>query len=127
MTDLSRELEDVFAHRFSNSVDALSGVTTRLTLSCHQVSAIPSNRMDYILTSFKCIIVTTRPLVLTLLWERLRSSEEGDVSRTISSPVQTLLQASTDSAIKSLKILTVLRDQNLLGSSSHASIDMYRC
>lgn len=37
MTDLSRELEDVFAHRFRNSVDALSGVTTRLTLSCHSV------------------------------------------------------------------------------------------
>ncbi|KAB8235289.1 putative C6 transcription factor [Aspergillus alliaceus] len=97
MTDLSRELDDVFAHRFSNSVDALSGVTTRLTLSCHQ-----------------CIIVTTRPLVLTLLWERLNCFEEGDVFRTLSSPVQTLLEASTDSAIKSLRILIALRDQNLL-------------
>lgn len=37
MTDLSRELEDVFSHRFRNSLDALSGVTTRLTLSCHSV------------------------------------------------------------------------------------------
>lgn len=37
MTDVSRELEDVFAHRFNNSVDAISGVTTRLTLSCHLV------------------------------------------------------------------------------------------
>ena len=37
VTDLSRDLEDVFAHRFRNSVDALSGVTTRLTLSCHSV------------------------------------------------------------------------------------------
>lgn len=37
MTDLSRELENVFAHRFQNSVDAISGVTTRLTLSCHLV------------------------------------------------------------------------------------------
>ncbi|RMZ46136.1 C6 transcription factor [Aspergillus flavus] len=97
MTDLSRELEDVFAHRFSNSVESLSSVTTRLTLSCHQ-----------------CIIVTTRPLVLALLWERLSCFEQGEVFRTLSSPVQTLLHASTDSALKSLRILTALRDQNLL-------------
>lgn len=42
MTDLSHELEDVFAHRFRNSVDALSGVTTRLTLSCHSVCPVSS-------------------------------------------------------------------------------------
>lgn len=35
--NLSRELEEVFAHRFKSSVDTLSGVTTRLTLSCHLV------------------------------------------------------------------------------------------
>jgi hypothetical protein len=40
MTELSRELEDVFAHRFSNSVDAPSGMTTRLTLSCHLVREV---------------------------------------------------------------------------------------
>ncbi|KAF9885860.1 hypothetical protein FE257_012332 [Aspergillus nanangensis] len=97
MTDLSQELEVVFAHRFSDSVDALSGVTTRLTLSCHL-----------------CIIVTTRPLVLSLLWERLNCLEEGDTFRTLSSPVQTILQAAIDSAVKSLKILIALRDQNLL-------------
>ncbi|KAH8432764.1 putative C6 transcription factor [Aspergillus melleus] len=97
MTELSRELEEVFAHRFSNSVDALSGVTTRLTLSCHL-----------------CIIVTTRPLVLSLLWERLSCFEEGDVFRTLSSPVRTLLEACTDSATKSLRILSALRDQNIL-------------
>ncbi|KAE8335674.1 hypothetical protein BDV24DRAFT_171115 [Aspergillus arachidicola] len=99
MTDLSRELENVFAHRFSNSVESLSSVTTRLTLSCHQ-----------------CIIVTTRPLVLALLWERLSCFEQGEAFRTLSSPVQTLLHASTDSALKSLRILTALRDQNLLGT-----------
>lgn len=37
MDALTGELEDVCARRFSNSVDALSGVTTRLTLSCHSV------------------------------------------------------------------------------------------
>lgn len=43
VADLSRELQDVFAHRFKSSVDALSGVITRLTLSCHAVMlfAIP--------------------------------------------------------------------------------------
>ncbi|OJJ94763.1 hypothetical protein ASPACDRAFT_127913 [Aspergillus aculeatus ATCC 16872] len=97
MSDLSRELDEVFSNRFANSVDALSGVTTRLTLSCHL-----------------CIIVTTRPLVLSLLWERLSCYEEGAEFRTLSSPVQTLLQACIDSAVKSLKILSALRDQNLL-------------
>lgn len=38
MDALTGELEDVCARRFSNSIDALSGVTTRLTLSCHSVS-----------------------------------------------------------------------------------------
>ncbi|PKX89235.1 putative C6 transcription factor [Aspergillus novofumigatus IBT 16806] len=99
MTDLSRELEEVFAHRFSSSVDALSGVTTRLTLSCHS-----------------CIIVTARPLILSLLWERLSCFQEGDVFRSLSSPVRTLIQACIDSALRSLKILTALRDQNLLES-----------
>ncbi|PYH88464.1 C6 transcription factor [Aspergillus ellipticus CBS 707.79] len=97
MTNLSRELDEVFSHRFASSVDALSGVTTRLTLSCHL-----------------CIIVTTRPLVLSLLWERLSCFEAGTEFRTLSPPVQALLQACTDSALKSLRILTALRDQNLL-------------
>ncbi|RHZ66765.1 putative C6 transcription factor [Aspergillus thermomutatus] len=99
MTDLSRELEEVFAHRFSSSVDTLSGVTTRLTLSCHS-----------------CIIVTARPLILSLLWERLSCFEEGDVFRSLSSPVRTLIQACIDSSLRSLKILTALRDQNILES-----------
>ncbi|KAK1148168.1 hypothetical protein N8T08_010812 [Aspergillus melleus] len=62
----------------------------------------------------QCIIVTTRPLVLSLLWERLSCFEEGDVFRTLSSPVRTLLEACTDSATKSLRILSALRDQNIL-------------
>ncbi|RJE27523.1 hypothetical protein PHISCL_00109 [Aspergillus sclerotialis] len=99
MTDLSRELDDVFAHRFRNSVDALSGVTTRLTLSCHS-----------------CIIVTIRPLILSLLWDRITSFEEGEPFRTLSGPVQTLVEACIDSATKSLKILTALRDHHLLES-----------
>ncbi|GJP88391.1 transcriptional regulator family: Fungal Specific TF [Aspergillus niger] len=97
MTTLSQELDEVFTNRFANSVDSLSGVTTRLTLSCHL-----------------CIIVTTRPLVLSLLWERLGCFEAGTEFRTLSPPVQALLQACIDSATKSLRILTALRDQNLL-------------
>ncbi|OJJ79766.1 putative C6 transcription factor [Aspergillus glaucus CBS 516.65] len=99
MTDLSRELENVFAHRFQNSVDAISGVTTRLTLSCHL-----------------CIIVTVRPLILSLLWERLSCHENGDSLRPLSAPVRTIVQSCIDSAIKSLRLLTALRNQNLLES-----------
>ena len=40
MDALTGELEDVCARKFSNSVDAISGVTTRLTLSCHSVSML---------------------------------------------------------------------------------------
>ncbi|KAM0094643.1 hypothetical protein ACP6JD_001911 [Aspergillus fumigatus] len=110
MSDLSRELEEVFAHRFSSSVDTLSGVTTRLTLSCH---------------SKQCIIVTARPLILSLLWERLSCFEEGDVFRSLSAPIRTLIQACIDSALRSLKILTALRDQNLLGTlPDHSYRDM---
>lgn len=56
-----------------------------------------------------------RPLILSLLWERLASFEDGDGFRTLSAPVQTLVEACVDSATKSLKILTALRDHNLLG------------
>lgn len=63
----------------------------------------------------QCIIVTIRPLILNLLWERLTCFEEGDTFRTLSAPVQTLIEACIDSAVKSLKILTALRDHNLLG------------
>jgi hypothetical protein len=63
----------------------------------------------------QCIIVTARPLILSLLWERLSCFQEGDVFRSLSSPVRTLIQACIDSALRSLKILTALRDQNLLG------------
>ncbi|PLB34900.1 putative C6 transcription factor [Aspergillus candidus] len=99
MTDLSRELDAVFARRFSSSVDAISGVTTRLTISCHL-----------------CIIVTTRPLVLSLLWERLSCYEAGEPFRTLSAPVRTLLEACVDSATKSLRILLALQDHNILQS-----------
>ncbi|GFF25162.1 LOW QUALITY PROTEIN: putative C6 transcription factor [Aspergillus udagawae] len=113
MTDLSRELEEVFAHRFSTSVDTLSGATTRLTLSCHSVSDISSIKTQ-VAYGEQCIIVTARPLILSLLWEQLSCFKEGDVFRSLSSPVRTLIQACTESALRSLKILTALRDQNLL-------------
>jgi hypothetical protein len=114
MTGLSRELEEVFAHRFSSSVDTLSGAATRLTLSCHSVSDISSIKTQ-VAYGEQCIIVTARPLILSLLWERLSCFKEGDVFRSLSSPVRTLIQACTESALRSLKILTALQDQNLLG------------
>lgn len=60
--------------------------------------------------------MTVRPLILSLLRERLSSFEEGETFRTLSSPVQTLVEACIDSAVKSLKILTALRDHSLLGT-----------
>lgn len=59
--------------------------------------------------------MTVRPLILSLLWERLSCFEDGGSLRTLSSPVQTLVHACIDSAVKSLRLLTALRNQNLLG------------
>jgi len=65
----------------------------------------------------QCIIVTVRPLILSLLWERLSCHENGDSLRPLSAPVRTLVQSCIDSAIKSLRLLTALRNQNLLGTT----------
>lgn len=65
--------------------------------------------------TYQCIIITVRPLVLNLLWERLNCFKRGETPRAFSTPVQTLVKACIDSATKSLKILTAVRDYNLLG------------
>ncbi len=42
MADLSREWEQVSQSRFKTSVDAVSGLSTRLTLSYHLVNESPA-------------------------------------------------------------------------------------
>ncbi|OJJ50360.1 hypothetical protein ASPZODRAFT_149702 [Penicilliopsis zonata CBS 506.65] len=99
MTGFTRQLEEVFAHRFHSSVETLSGVATRLKLACHQ-----------------CIIVTVRPLVLSLLWERLACFNDDETLGQLSSPVRTLIHACVESATKSLRLLIALREHNILES-----------
>ncbi|KZF21338.1 hypothetical protein L228DRAFT_249146 [Xylona heveae TC161] len=97
MAGLATELEAVFESKFKNSVDSLSGVTTRLNLAFHH-----------------CIILATRPLIVCVLSKRLEQLREADAPRTISSPVQQLINCCIDSAKKSLLILSALCEHGLV-------------
>ncbi|CRL19952.1 Fungal transcriptional regulatory protein, N-terminal [Penicillium camemberti] len=97
MADLSREWEEVFEKRFQSPADAVSGITTRLNLSYHL-----------------CVIIIVRPLILSLVVERVESLAGGVSTRQLSPSVRTLIETCVDSAKKSVKILAVLHDKNLL-------------
>ncbi|KAL4894976.1 hypothetical protein BDV59DRAFT_211825 [Aspergillus ambiguus] len=97
MASLSREWEQVTQMRFKNSVDAVSGISTRLNLSYHL-----------------CVIITIRPLIFSLLLERLDCAVKRIPPRQLSPTVQALVQACVDAAAKSLKILGKLHEKNLL-------------
>ncbi|KAL4983173.1 hypothetical protein BDW68DRAFT_194628 [Aspergillus falconensis] len=97
MADLSREWEKVFQSRFKTSVDAVSGLSTRLTLSYHL-----------------CVIIAIRPLLFSLLLERLDSHGTDKNRRPLSDAVMTLARSCVESATASLKILGLLCEKNLL-------------
>ncbi|KAJ5419856.1 uncharacterized protein N7487_003406 [Penicillium crustosum] len=97
MADLSREWEEVFEKRFQSPADAVSGITTRLNLSYHL-----------------CVIIIVRPLILSLVVERVESLSGGLSTRQLSPSVRTLIETCVDSAKKSVKILAVLHEKNLL-------------
>ncbi|KAJ5235442.1 uncharacterized protein N7469_004610 [Penicillium citrinum] len=100
LADLSREWEEVFEKRFHSSADAASEITPRLNLSYHL-----------------CVIIIVRPLILSLMVNRLENFAQGSCPQKVSSSVWALIEACVDSANKSLKILSVMHDKNVLRGS----------
>lgn len=68
----------------------------------------------------KCVTLATRPLILSILKQRLCPSQTGEKSlRRLAGSVRALLETSSSSAMKSIRILTVLLEQDLLGKFDH--------
>lgn len=61
----------------------------------------------------KCVVLTTRPLVMCILQRRLAKNDEN--TSIPEGPINSLFQACTYSAFNILKTLKTLGDRNLLG------------
>lgn len=115
----AQEVENIIHVRFRNSVDTLPRGIRHITLLYHQVSRIfPSvcfkwNGIAW-LTISKCVIVATRPLLLSALKERLENldNEKEDWQQFLSL-TKTLICTGIKSATKTLQILS--NSDTLLG------------
>ncbi|GLB07486.1 hypothetical protein AtubIFM57258_002827 [Aspergillus tubingensis] len=85
----AQDIENIMEVKFQNSVDAMSKGTRHVTLLYHQ-----------------CMIVATRPLLLSVLKERLDRLGHGPEDwQSIVAPTDGLISAGIKSAIKTLQIL----------------------
>ncbi|KAL3432042.1 hypothetical protein BDV09DRAFT_187869 [Aspergillus tetrazonus] len=86
----AREFEQIIQLKFQNSVDTMPKGTRHITLLYHQ-----------------CVIVATRPLLLSVLKERLQKLNHGAEDwQSIVAPTNALISAGIKSAAKTLQILT---------------------
>ncbi|RDW87040.1 putative C6 transcription factor [Aspergillus mulundensis] len=113
----AREIERIIQLKFQNSVDTMPKGTRHITLLYHQ-----------------CVIVATRPLLLSVLKERLQKLDHGAEDwQSIVAPTNALISAGIKSAAKTLQILT--DEDSLLGivptanPSSHtrSNLDSHGC
>ncbi|KAL4996464.1 hypothetical protein BDV10DRAFT_202384 [Aspergillus recurvatus] len=85
----AREIEQIIQLKFQNSVDTMPKGTRHITLLYHQ-----------------CVIVATRPLLLSVLKERLQKLNHGAEDwQSIVAPTNALISAGIKSAAKTLQIL----------------------
>ncbi|KAL4952954.1 hypothetical protein BDW69DRAFT_195255 [Aspergillus filifer] len=85
----AREIESIIHLKFQNSVDTMPKGTRHITLLYHQ-----------------CVIVATRPLLLSVLKERLQKLGHGAEDwQSIVAPTNALISAGIKSAAKTLQIL----------------------
>ncbi|RAH71354.1 Zn(II)2Cys6 transcription factor [Aspergillus aculeatinus CBS 121060] len=86
----AREIEKIIYRKFQNSIDTMPRGTRHITLLYHQ-----------------CVMVATRPLLLSVLKERLDTLTEGDEDwQTILAPTKALIATGIKSAAKTLQILS---------------------
>ncbi|EQB55386.1 hypothetical protein CGLO_04700 [Colletotrichum gloeosporioides Cg-14] len=94
MARLAPQLTAGFEFKLNNSEPA-SRVSATLNLCYHQ-----------------CVVLATRPLLMCLLQDVLARRDHSQ--RNLASPIKALLKTSSDSATKSLRILSTLQTQHLL-------------
>ncbi|KAL3490254.1 hypothetical protein BJX62DRAFT_252068 [Aspergillus germanicus] len=102
----AREIESIIHIKFQNSVDTMPKGTRHITLLYHQ-----------------CVIVATRPLLLSILKERLERLGHGAEDwQSIVAPTNALISAGIKSAAKTLQIL--MDEDSLLGVETFLPFDM---
>lgn len=91
MAGHAREIETIIYLKFQNSVDTVPKGTRHVTLLYHQ-----------------CVIVATRPLLLSVLKERLEKLNSGAAEdwQSCLAPIKSLISTGIKSAAKTLQILS---------------------
>ncbi|KAK2761328.1 hypothetical protein FQN54_001850 [Arachnomyces sp. PD_36] len=90
MAGHAQEIENIIHLKFQNSVDTMPKGTRRITCLYHQ-----------------CVIVATRPLLLSVLKERLEKLGHGEEDwQNFLTPTKTLISTGIKSAAKTLQILS---------------------
>ncbi|KAL5362581.1 Zn(II)2Cys6 transcription factor [Aspergillus floccosus] len=85
------EIENIIHTKFHNSVDTMTKATQHVTLLYHQ-----------------CVMLATRPLLLSVLKERLDKLDQGEeVWQNFLTPTKPLISTGIKSAIKTLQILAI--------------------
>ncbi|KAF9886452.1 hypothetical protein FE257_011484 [Aspergillus nanangensis] len=86
----AQEIEGIIYTKFQNAVDTMPKGTQHVTLLYHQ-----------------CVIVATRPLLLSILKERLDKLDQGEEDwQSFLAPTKTLISTGIKSAAKTLQILS---------------------
>ncbi|KAL4894788.1 fungal-specific transcription factor domain-containing protein [Aspergillus ambiguus] len=98
LADLSQDLKHLLDTHFQGSVSKASRIAIRLILSYH-----------------RCVVVTTRPLVMCALHMHISQAGPNSSRKVCLSPaVASLIQSGVDSARNILRILRVLGDEDLM-------------
>lgn len=121
LADLSHDITEFLDNSFHGMVGRGSKMAVRLMLAQHHVS-VPwiTRALLSILNNSKCVVLTTRPLVMCALNMHIDSAErQPSQSICLSSPVASLLQCCADSAQTILQTLCSLADDDLMGTNNH--------
>lgn len=117
MTIYAREIETIIHPKTTSSVETMPKGTRYITLLYHQVRVPTSALESWLIARCQCVLVATRPLLLSVLKERLDMlvdpAHREDDWRSFLAPTKALISTGIKSAIQTLQILT--DEDSLLG------------
>ncbi|CAG8381315.1 unnamed protein product [Penicillium salamii] len=117
MTIYAREIENIIHPKTTSSVETMPKGTRYITLLYHQVRVPTSALKSWLTSRCQCVLVATRPLLLSVLKERLDMlrdpAHREDDWRSFLAPTKALISTGIKSAIQTLQILT--DEDSLLG------------
>ncbi|KAI9034871.1 Zn(II)2Cys6 transcription factor [Aspergillus affinis] len=107
MAGHAQEIENIIHLKFQNSVDTMPRGTRHITLLYHQRAPVDMCRASSADEDLQCVIFATRPLLLSVLKERLdKLGHEEENWESFLAPTKTLISTGIKSAAKTLQILS---------------------